>query len=188
MTFSGSPHPAVNPGQQGEGHNPTVVGLDLSLTATGIAVGLDAWTFRCKLTDTLRLARITGYIADTLTVREPALVCIEGPSYGSTTGSQHERGGLWWMVAAAIDELRIPRATVTPSALKKYATGKGNAGKDEMMVATCRRFPHFDGDNNAADALWLAAVAADHLDFPLVDMPAINRAALDKVQWPEVAR
>lgn len=166
-----------------------VVGLDLSLTSTGIAIADDnggrTRTIRtAKLTDTRRLRTIVDDVILTCFEEQPALVVIEGPSYGSTGGMQHERGGLWWMVAEALDDRGYARAVMTPTALKKYATGSGSASKDAVLIATCRRFPGFDGDNNAADALWLAAAGADHLGCPLVHMPAVNRSALAKVQWP----
>jgi Holliday junction resolvasome RuvABC endonuclease subunit len=69
--------------------------------------------------------------------------------------------------------------------VKKYLTGKGTAGKDEVMMAVARRFAWFDGDNNEADALGLAAATADHYGAPMVAMPALNRTALAAVTWPE---
>jgi hypothetical protein len=39
-------------------------------------------------------------------------------------------------------------------------------------------------DDNEADALWLAAMAADHYGCPLVAMPQAHRAALEAVTWP----
>jgi Holliday junction resolvasome RuvABC endonuclease subunit len=164
----------------------TVIGLDLSLTATGIAINDVATTHRtAKLTGTRRLREIRDNIILTCIEQQPRLVVIEGPSYGSKGGHEHERGGLWWMVAEALDFRSVPYAVVAPAALKKYATGKGDANKSAMIVATCRRFPGFAEDDNAADALWLAAMGSDWLGEPMVTMPAVNRAALEKVAWPE---
>lgn len=177
--------PAVAAGQLATAGAPAVIGLDLSLTSTGVAVNERvSKLLTAKATGTKRLRTITDHVILTCFEEQPALVCIEGPSYGSKGGHEHERGGLWWMVAEALDFREYPYAVVAPAALKKYATGKGNAGKDEMIVATCRRFPGFAGGNDEADALWLAAMGADYLGAPLVSMPAANRAALDKVQWP----
>lgn len=46
----------------------------------------------------------------------------------------------------------------SPSEIKKHATGKGNANKEQMMTAAKQRF-NFTGDNNEADALWLLDLA-----------------------------
>lgn len=171
-----------------------VCGIDLSLTATGIAV-IDltkSWQPPHYYTDTLKppaklddLDRIEWLLsaifnhsqADSLTV-------LEGPAYGAQGRGQHERAGLWWIVRRWLDKRDIPVAVAPPSNVKKYATGNGLASKDVVLMAAARRFPLFSGDNNAADALWLAAAGADHLGYPLVAMPESHRAALDKVAWP----
>jgi crossover junction endodeoxyribonuclease RuvC len=163
----------------------TVVGLDLSLTSTGLSHGVN--------TVRVEPRRLTGwdrlrFIADRVTAycigARPELVVIEGPAFSRQGSGQHERGGLWWFVTERLDDSGYPLAVAAPTALKKYATGKGNVGKDEMVLAAARRFDWFEGGNDEADALWLAAMGADYLNKPLLTMPALNRTALDKVQWP----
>jgi crossover junction endodeoxyribonuclease RuvC len=170
-----------------------VIGLDLSLASTGMAVadasGAQAWSLRPPRGKDRGHDRLC-WILDAVWQRfweystADGLVVVEGPSYSSVGGQQHERAGLWWMVTHRLWLGGVRYAVVPPAVLKKYATGKGNAGKDEMMLATARRFPDFDGGNDAADALWLAAAGADHLGHPPVVMPATHRAALAKVDWP----
>lgn len=171
----------------------TVTGVDLSLTAVGIArhqLGGTWYTTTIKpparLTGIDRLVWLLNKVSEHCVATQ--LVAVEGPSYGSgTTGrqsGQHERAGLWWMVRHELWRWGIPVAVIPPATVKQFATGKGSADKDAMVLATARRFPDFEGDNNAADALWLAAMGADHLGAPLVDMPQANRAALGKVVWP----
>jgi crossover junction endodeoxyribonuclease RuvC len=170
---------------------PTIIGLDLSLTATGIAGTADGgWadtiTTR-KLVGHERLAHIRRAIfTHYLNGVDHPYVAVEGPSYGSTTGSFHERAGLWWLIVHALWRRDIPCAVITPAGLKRYACGKGNASKDQVLVAVTRRFPWCPSDNNAADAVTLAAMAADHLQvstWPTV--PAVNRTALAAVHWPQ---
>ncbi len=165
-----------------------VLGLDLSLTCTGMA-GRD-WTRALKpgkLTGLERIRWIQAVIVDEAT--DATLVALEGPSYGSgTQGRQsghHERAGLWWMVRDALDRCDIPIAVVPPALRAKYATGRGNAGKADVMAEVARRYPWFTGGEDEADALVLAAMAADHLGAPMADMPAAHRVALDGVAWPE---
>ncbi len=74
---------------------------------------------------------------------------------------------------------------VSPNARAKYATGKGNAGKADVVREVTRRFDWFTGGEDEADALVLAAMGADWLGYPIVPMPAVHRKALDAVQWPE---
>lgn len=165
-----------------------VVGLDLSLTSTGIAyadkaTNFSAYTIKPKTTGHERLNQIVMEVMRE--AEESDLVVVEGPSFGSTGSAFHQLAGLWWVVTQTFWDFNIRYAQIAPGTLKKYATGKGSAGKDEMLLATARRFPSFSGDNNAADALWLAAAGAEHLGYPLVQLPTEQRAVLAKVTWPE---
>jgi len=48
----------------------------------------------------------------------------------------------------------------SPSEIKKHATGKGNAGKDQMVAAAKRKWPEKQiSDDNMADALWILNLA-----------------------------
>ena len=172
---------------------PTVLGLDLSLTATGLSDGVTTWLLpsRGKSGDDLatrgrRLSAIRSAVL--LWARDVHLVVIEQPAYSRQTGHMHDRSGLWWLVVADLLERAVPVAEIAPSALKKYATGKGNAGKGAIVDATARRFPDVDtgsGDDNRCDALWLAAMGLEHLTGSGC-VPAAHRAALQAVRWPAV--
>lgn len=166
----------------------TALGFDFSLTSTGVAG--PTWTERIqpkKLSSWERLRYICDGVREYVTTFTPTLVVVEGPSYNSQGGHQHERGGLWWMATEIIDSQAIGIASAPPSNIKKYATGVGGgpkAGKDFVMLAAARSFSWFDGGNDEADALWACAMGYDHLEQPLVKMPALNRTALEKVDWP----
>ena len=61
-----------------------------------------------------------------------------------------------------------PVAEVAPALLKKYATGKGNAAKDEVLASVVRRYPQVDiSGNDISDALVLAAMGARQLRTPI---------------------
>lgn len=162
-----------------------VVGLDLSLQATGVAG--DGWSevLRPKSISYERLRWLRDEVFKR--VVDADLVVVEGYYSGAGTRSDSERGGLWWMVTERIDDAKIPMAIAAPTSVKKYAVGVGGgqrAGKDYVLVAAVRRFGWFEGGNDEADALWCAAMGYDWLDMPLVDMPAASREALEKVKWP----
>jgi hypothetical protein len=169
---------------------PKVLGLDLSLTATGLA-GNAGWTETLKPPTKLRDTDRLDWILRTITGNFLAgvdLAVVEGPAYSRQAGQagHHERAGLWWLVRVTLAHRHIPTAVVTPSCLKRYATGRGVGSKDAIVLAAARRFGWFDGDNNAGDALFLAAMGTDHLGQPMVPMPAAHRAALAAVEWPEI--
>lgn len=55
---------------------------------------------------------------------------------------------------------------VAPMELKKWATGKGNAGKPMMIQAAQERWPHVEIiDDNHADALLLAAWGLENVEW-----------------------
>lgn len=172
-----------------------MLGLDLSLTGTGIArigngIELVVTVRPGKATGHERIARILEVIYDAQRGQDLDLVVIEGPSYGSQQRAQqghHERAGLWWLVAHGLYAVGRPYAVVAPRARAKYATGDGTAGKAVVLQAARERYAHLVakiGNDNEADALTLAHMGVDYLGGHVVDMPAVNRVALKKVQWP----
>jgi hypothetical protein len=70
--------------------------------------------------------------------------------------------------------------------VKKYATGKGGAKKEQVALEAVRRFPDVKiADNDQADALWMAAMGCDWLGWPIVTVPLANRAVLESIRtWP----
>jgi crossover junction endodeoxyribonuclease RuvC len=173
-----------------------LAGLDLSLTSTGFAriCGGDVALARIrpvKRDGHVRLEFVAAEIA--ALVDDADLVAVEGPSYGSQAGQQghHERAGLWWLVTHMLWRQGIPYVVVAPSGVKRYATGSGGglkAGKDQVLAAVIRRYPEVPVDgNDQADALVLAAMAADYYGQPLAPVPEAHRTALAGVKgWPDV--
>lgn len=169
-----------------------VIGIDLSLTGTGVSDGTDTWLVRSsgKKADGLalrteRLLDLRNRILDH-TVVGTDLIVIEQPAYASQTGHMHDRSGLWWLLVSVLHCRGHQVVEVAPTALKKYATGKGTAGKGALVDACARRFPDVDtggGDDNRVDALWLAAMGLDWTSGRSV-VPAAQRAVLDGIAWP----
>ena len=169
-----------------------VVGVDLSLTATGIAkndsvYGVETATLSSKLRGISRLRGLACGVSRQCD--RGSLVVIEGPAYGSMGPGFHERAGLHWLVVDQLWVRGILPIIVPPTVVKKYATGKGNANKGAMIDAATRRYPHVQtgGDDNQVDALWLAAMGLDYLTGQHV-VPEAHRAALGSVDWLGVAK
>ncbi|MEO3856138.1 hypothetical protein [Acrocarpospora sp. B8E8] len=176
---------------------PRVVGLDLSLTATGIATASGDLA-RVDPKDLRGVARFDHIRLAVVPHVDPAmpfdgsktadLVVIEGPSYGSMSGAgHHESAGLWWHIVYHLDWWGISYAVVPPATLKKYATGSGSADKPDMRMALFKRTGIDEKDNNKVDAAWLRMAGLDHLGHPVVELPQLHRGALAKVAWPEVS-
>ncbi|MFY1658554.1 hypothetical protein [Micromonospora sp. WMMD1274] len=164
-------------------NTPRVVGLDLSITATGIAwCDGTTYTITPKRDGDARLLEIESEVARAIDGRAIDLVVIEdlpiNAKSAGITGMVHGTIRTWLRRNA------IPYALLSPATLKKYATGKGNCGKPEMAVAAYKRFTREPADDNQVDALWLRHAGLDHLGHPDTAMPAAQRAALATAKWP----
>jgi len=168
-----------------------ILGLDLSLTGTGMSDGQTTWLIASKGSkgDSLatRNRRLGGIRGEVLShCYDADLVVVEAPAFASRMGSAHDRSGLWWLIVADLHDRGTVVAEVPPTVLKRYATGRGNADKGAMTDAAARRLPHVDtrGNDNRVDALWLSALGHAHFGLDLVDLPAAHRTALGSVAWP----
>lgn len=163
-----------------------VVGLDLSLTATGVATSDGSWIVKPgKLRGPERLATIRDFVAAAV-LDEPVpvdLVVIEGYAYGRNN-NREILGELGGVIRLLLWENDVRYLDVPPSTLKMYATGKGNAGKTEVVIAARERLGYSGHDDNEADAMWLYALGCDLLGQPLVKLPQTHRRALEKLEVP----
>lgn len=162
---------------------PRVVGLDLSITATGIAWhDGTTYTVASKATGDARLLAIQDEISRAVDGYDIDLVIIEDlPTHAKAAGIT---GMVHGAARTCLLNLGIPYALITPASLKKYATGRGNSGKPEMAVAAYKRAEVEFEDDNQCDAWWLRAAGLDHLGHPVAALPAAQRAALNAVTWP----
>lgn len=183
--------PPASPTTVGEAPTPgapRVLGLDLSLTSTGVASSL-GWAERIRPRtrglDRLRLivSRVRSY-AD---AGGYALAVIEGPAYSRAGQAGHdELAALRWMVRDALDRAGLPVAIAPPQSVKLWATGKGNAGKGDVAAGMDLRFPGLGlmaGQRyDEADALALADMGAAWLRADT--LPDHQTRAMASVAWP----
>ncbi len=166
---------------------PLVIGLDLSLTSTGIAG--EGWTdhIRTKTRGDFRLNYLAGEIGSFIKAAD--LVVMEGPSYGHANLAGHEDlSGLRVLVRNYCFRHQIPYAVISPSSLKLYGTGYGKAAKGEMRSAVADRYGiHTEGAAryDEADAYVAMAAGMDWLGYQLAPVPERAAKALAGVAWPE---
>jgi Holliday junction resolvasome RuvABC endonuclease subunit len=72
----------------------------------------------------------------------------------ASTDAAHVYGGLMATLTAWCESRNIPYQGVPVGTIKKHATGKGNAGKDDMLAAM-QALGHPVTDDNEADAIAL---------------------------------
>lgn len=179
---------------------PTVYGLDLSLTSSGISDGTTA--------DALIAGTRTGHdrlefhrrnVRDRIP-DETSLVVIEGPAMAlSYRPGVEEMTYLRGLIRHDLWRRNIPFAICPPQHRIIYACGVANPAKDypksqrhrvcKGMVrdAVTERYGvpcEGRGRHDQADATILAAMGLHWLGYPLVVLPDTHRRALDGVTWP----
>jgi crossover junction endodeoxyribonuclease RuvC len=109
-------------------------------------------------------------------------VVIEGLAFGAKGSSLLDLAGLFHVVTHRLWQLKVPYVVISPFQRAKYLTGRAGASKEDCLIAALKRFPDAGiTGNDQADALTLAAMGADWAGFPLVKMPADQRAVLTDV-------
>ncbi|MFI2258973.1 hypothetical protein OHU45_25900 [Streptomyces tubercidicus] len=194
--------PVTLPTVQGQGEwQPRVIGLDISLTSTGVAGAGWARAFRPgRRRSHERMHWLCGHIH--VGVQDADLVVVEGAAYaqGAQAG-HHELAGLWWLVTQYLWRHRIPYAVANPHHRTIYATGRANPAQDHpraqrarvakglvRSVAVERYGVECEGPGryDQADAAILAAMGLDWLGYPTVPVPDTHRRALEAVRWPDL--
>lgn len=79
------------------------------------------------------------------------------------TSAAHVYGGIVAVIAAECEEQGIPYQAVPVGTVKKRATGRGNAGKAEMVDAYERETGAVACSDDEADAYWIAVVCGEGL-------------------------
>lgn len=141
------------------------VGLDLG-TACGFSVMMNvpnkgtsfmSGTWDCSIkvghdSPALRFAKFEAHLRDVLRLGDVTCVFYElvrahkGPQAG------HIYGGFLTTLQRVCDEFGVPFRGLEVGQVKKFATGKGNAGKDQM-IAAARALGYEPVDDNEADAI-----------------------------------
>lgn len=166
---------------------PQVLGLDLALTCTGVALP-DGSTYRLRTRPRegdRRLLVIRDEIRAVLNKYAVDLVVLEDlPWAAHGAGVTAMVHGVVKVELLAAD---VPYALIAPATLKSYACDNGRAEKDWMAAAA---FLHAgvefadDRGGDQCDAWWLRAAGLDWYGHPLVALPAAQRERLHKAKWP----
>ena len=159
-----------------------VIGLDLSLTSTGVCDAMGNPHTIAGANGDGRLVNVGLYIEGLCTIDTPNLAVIEDLPRGAMGGSS--TGMVQGIVRFLLRRADVPYTLVPPASLKTYATGKGTASKVEMALAAYKRAGVEFSSDDECDAWWLRAMGLDALGEPLFELPVGHRKALSKVTWP----
>ena len=165
------------------------LGVDQSLTGTGLVVVQDGVVdhvevVSTKLSGYQRVDHIVGRVVEVAASVD--VVAVEAPTL-SVRGSA-STGALFGLFGVLTHDLwrqgKEP-VVVNPNHRSMYAVGRGGVKKDEVFAAVVRRYQDDRVvDNNAADALLLAAMVARMAGEPVLvegDLPTSCVSVLARV-------
>lgn len=149
--------------------NNIVIGLDLSLTHTGVVV-LDKGKILYKglvkskpegdkpLDELNRIMWIAGEVEIIVEEYNPEIAVIENLAFMAKGTSLTQLAGLSYFVRAMLADRDIPFYLVAPTSLKKFITGSGKGEKDAMMMSVLQRYGEAISENNMCDAYALSKI------------------------------
>lgn len=107
-----------------------------------------------------RLLRLKKLIVEAIDKWGCSFIAVESASFGShnpaVQAMHNENAGVIKLIAA---ERRIRIRFFSIQDIKIYATGKGNAEKEQMMRACQTLLHRTPADDNEADAIWICELA-----------------------------
>ena len=179
---------------------PVAIGIDQSLTGFAItALNIDkpeayeTWVYKSPKFGVQRLADIRWWMTDKFDFLDSQQCRVKDIAMEGTVLASHsalklgELAGLvkltiWdyfdgnlYSVVPYEDHIRTP-LQVPPMTLKKYAAGKGNAKKQEMLMQIYKRWGIEFNDDNAADSYALARLAAG------ISISEIEKAVVEQMK------
>jgi Holliday junction resolvasome RuvABC endonuclease subunit len=163
-----------------------IIGLDLSLTSTGICVNDQCEALSTNAKGVERLDWFQTVIVDRVLEVSNPVVCIEGYSFGSRNSQAHSIGELGGVVRLGLWKRNIPWVDIPPTCRAKFATGKGNAGKNEVVSAISARTGIVwsgKGADDMCDAWILREMGLAHLGKSGFAWPQINLTSLQTIDW-----
>jgi hypothetical protein len=153
-----------------------ICGIDPSLSGTACCIG-----------QTLRRFSTEGSLS--VAERQPSLIVIEGYAFGSLTAGHHdvvEYGGI--LRRALVHACGSARfIEVTPTALKAFGCGKGNAKKAYLADAIAERYQLRFSSNDELDA-WVLWRIGECLAGRSTPRPGHELAAIERMKAPRTPK
>ena len=102
----------------------------------------------------MRFLKFRRWLSATISLVEPDEIVFEEVRRHLGTDAAHIYGGLLGQLTAYCEEHHIPYRGVPVGTIKRHVTGKGNASKEEVIIAM-QKLGFAPTDDNEADALAL---------------------------------
>jgi crossover junction endodeoxyribonuclease RuvC len=168
----------------------SILGLDLSLTSTGYCVDGQTGVIQVKSKEAQRLFEIRQAVLQVISTNNIEAVIIEGYAFGARNSQSHKIGELGGVIRLALYEINVPYVDVPPTSRAKFATGKGNAAKTEVISAISARTGIIwsgKGADDMCDAWVLEEMGLNALGIGRFIWPKTNMDALKNVDWAPLA-
>ncbi len=165
------------------------LGVDPSLTSTGFCVDDIIFAHASKFKGVERLIDLRDVFVDLLSSHLVDVVMIEGYAFSARNSHAHSLGELGGVLRVAAHERDIPVVEVPPTVRAKFATGRGNASKSEVVSAiSAKTGLTFDGKgaDDKCDAWILREIAWAYRERSKFDWPQSHLSALGKINWPQL--
>lgn len=167
---------------------PKIVGIDASLTNTGIVIltklyGIDepvckSFVLTSQFTGARRLIDLRNQVATCLVGAD--LVVIEGYAYSRATQA-HQLGELGGVLRVMFQEAGLSWIEAGPHQLKKFATGAGNAPKELILQQVLKRFGAEFCTSHEADAYALARIGYAYLGH-MAGLTALQLGVVEEIR------
>ena len=150
------------------------MGLDLSLSSTGWSVGQEKGVITPKTNGTQRLVDITECLMDLIRFHRVTAVVVEGYAFAARSGQAFSIGELGGVVRFNLCRNNVPFAVVPPTTRAKFATGRGNSSKSEVVSAVSAR----------TGIVWSGTGADDMCDAWILEEMDLLRNGRARYDWP----
>ena len=163
-----------------------IMGLDLSLTSTGYSIDGTTGVIAVKTKEAERLSEIRDDVVNIIKSHDVSGVVIEGYAFSARNSQAHKIGELGGVIRLAMYELGVPYVEVPPTCRAKFATGRGNSSKTEVISAVSARTGIIwlgKGTDDMCDAWLLEEMGLTAIGSPRYDWPKSSTDALKSVDW-----
>lgn len=163
-----------------------LIGIDLSLTSSGISIGGITSQVKCSDRGVERLCVLRGMFSSILSENYITHAIIEGYSFASRNSQAHSIGELGGVIRLLMHDMGIEFVEVPPTSRAKFATGKGNAGKTEVISAISSKTGVVfsgSGADDECDAWILEQMGLTKLGMSEYSWTKEQMSALDKIDW-----
>jgi Holliday junction resolvasome RuvABC endonuclease subunit len=118
------------------------------------------WNLTAKRDESvgMRLIRLRAKLHEVIAGERINVVVFERPG-GRFKASIIVQSEIQGQIKTVCEDLKVQYRAYSSTEIKKFATGKGNAGKPAMIKAAQDKLGYPGKDDNEADALWLLEMA-----------------------------